>query len=411
MRLRSAAVLFSVGAVLVLSACTSTPSESGPPQDVKVGLLAPLTGSNADLGQQALHGAELAAVVVNPGGSAPLPIAGRGLPGLGGAKIKIVEADTRGDPDQSATQGINLANQRVAGIVSADSGKDAAGASERTERIGVPFIGAVASADFLTERGLEWFFRVAPTDSMFSQAGLDVLEQRGGGIVRRIGIVHANDAASTEAATAFQNVAPQANDAIVADIGFNQGSTADGIRPKLDQVGAASPQATIAVAERSDDARAVLTADQSDGQRSVSLTTGPGFTAQAIRQVTAASSASILHSTAWSLDFAARNPAASAVADLYQKRFKAPMTAVAAEAFTAIVTLAQAIDAAGSADPALVRTALLGLNVPGRDTIMPWGGIRFDQTGQNTLAAALVEQVTPTTAGVVFPPELAASKT
>jgi branched-chain amino acid transport system substrate-binding protein len=84
------------------------------------------------------------------------------------------------------------------------------------------------------------------------------------------------------------------------------------------------------------------------------------------------------------------------------------MTEAAAETFTATITLAQAINAAGSLDPQRVRTALLSLNVPGRDTIMPWGGIRFDQTGQNVQAAGLVERVTRDDARVVFPPELSA---
>jgi len=87
------------------------------------------------------------------------------------------------------------------------------------------------------------------------------------------------------------------------------------------------------------------------------------------------------------------------------------MTEPAAETFTAVLTLAQAVDSARSLDAQPIRTALLGLNVPGRDTIMPWGGIRFDQTGQNVQAAALVERITPDVAHVVFPQELAADNT
>jgi branched-chain amino acid transport system substrate-binding protein len=99
------------------------------------------------------------------------------------------------------------------------------------------------------------------------------------------------------------------------------------------------------------------------------------------------------------------------VASLYQRRFKAPMTEAAAETFTAVLTLAQAVDSARSLDAQAIRTAMLGLNVPGRDTIMPWGGIRFDQTGQNVQAAALVERITPNAARVVFPQELAGDNT
>jgi branched-chain amino acid transport system substrate-binding protein len=407
MRLRSTAVLLISTSALVLGACTSDSNGTGPQQqEVRIGLLAPLTGPGGTAGREAAHGAELAALVVNPREAAPVPLAGRGLPGLGGARIRIVQADTRGDPQQAVTQAINLASQqRVVGIIGADSGDGTAGASERTERIGVPFIGAVATADFLTERGLEWFFRMTPTDSIFAQAGLDVLQQNRSG-VHKLAILNAGDNASTEAATAFRRLAGQANDQVAAAANFASGSRPDQVAPSLDTVRSANPDAVIGVAASQNDARALLAADQS-GTSSVSLATGPGFTVQTIRQ--AASGANVLHSTAWSLDFASRNPAAKAIADLYLKRFKSPMTDVAAETFTATLALAQAVDAAGSVDHALVRTALLGLDVAGSDTIMPWGGIRFDQTGQNTLAAGLVEQVTPTAARVVFPPELTAN--
>jgi len=208
---------------------------------------------------------------------------------------------------------------------------------------------------------------------------------------------------------AFRRLAGQANDQVAAVADFASGSSPEQVLPSLSKVRGAKPDAVVGVATRQNDARALLAADQSGGARSVSLVIGPGFTPQAIRQ--AVSGADVLHSTAWSLDFAGRNPVAKAIANLYLQRFKSPMTDVAAETFTATLALAQAIDAARSVNPGLVRTALLGLDVPGSDTVMPWGGIRFDQTGQNTLAAGLVEQVTPTTAHVVFPPELTAGNT
>jgi branched-chain amino acid transport system substrate-binding protein len=116
----------------------------------------------------------------------------------------------------------------------------------------------------------------------------------------------------------------------------------------------------------------------------------------------------VLRSIGWSMELARRNPVAGQVTALYQRRFGTTMTETAARAFTATLTLAQAIDAAGSVNPRNMRAALVGLEVPGRDTIMPWNGIRFDVSGQNTQAAAVVERLSQAGARVVFPPELAA---
>jgi branched-chain amino acid transport system substrate-binding protein len=419
MRRLPAGRLIIAGSILALSACTSATHQPGAVSEVRIGLLGQFSDPGGGAGQEAARGAQLAAEIVNQTRSVPVPLAGAGLPGLGGAKIRIVQADTRGGLNQPATQATRLATQGVAGIVSVDSATSTALASERTERIGVPFMGAVATADFLTERGLDWFFRTTPTDTMLAQAGLGVLGQQQSA-ARRLGVVRANDDNSNEAVVALQGLAAQAGASVLppgsggspAGAGFKSGSGADQVRPAIDRVRGGHPDTMIAVAANPGDARTLLSADVSaGGQRPVLLAMGPGFNVQTIRQAIGTAGTGLLHTTAWSQDFASRNPAASAVANLYQRRFNTPMTEAAAETFTATMTLAQAIDAARSVDAQRVRTALLSLDVPGRDTIMPWGGIRFDQTGENTLAAGLVEQVTATSARVVFPRELAPANT
>jgi branched-chain amino acid transport system substrate-binding protein len=53
-----------------------------------------------------------------------------------------------------------------------------------------------------------------------------------------------------------------------------------------------------------------------------------------------------------------------------------------------------------------VRAALLNLDIPGRETIMPWSGVRFDASRQNAAANGVVEQRVGQTFRVVFPNEL-----
>jgi branched-chain amino acid transport system substrate-binding protein len=395
--------LIAVVGVLAFAGCTSSSSkQSAVAPEIRIGLLAPASAT----GTEAARGAQLAALVLNNRpGSASVPLAGAHLPGLRGAKVQIVQANSAGDPDTAVKEATRLVSERnVVGLISADTAVATAVASERTERIGVPFLGAVASADFLTERGLDWFFRVTPTDSMLAQASLAMLGQTSGTPVRRLSIVHPNDATSNEAATAIQGLAAQAGDEAASTGTFTSGTDA---HPTVAQARGTNPDAVIAVAAQPNDAGALLAAGAMTPEaRPVSLAVGDGFSLQTIRQ---AAQTKVLHSAGWSRDLADRNLSASAVTDLYRQRYKTPMTEAAAGTFTTTLTLAQAIAAAGSLDPQRVRTALLGLDVAGRDTIMPWGGIRLDQTGQNTLAAGLIEQVTRNSARVVFPRELAAN--
>jgi branched-chain amino acid transport system substrate-binding protein len=152
MRQTTARCLLVAGSVLALSACTTTTTTSNQPiavPEVRIGLLAPLSGPGRWTGQDAARGAELAALVVNQAQSLAMPLAtGAGLPGLGGAKIRIVQADSASNADKAVDQATRLvAAQHVAGLVSADAAAATAVASERTERIGVPFLSSVASAD------------------------------------------------------------------------------------------------------------------------------------------------------------------------------------------------------------------------------------------------------------------------
>jgi branched-chain amino acid transport system substrate-binding protein len=82
------------------------------------------------------------------------------------------------------------------------------------------------------------------------------------------------------------------------------------------------------------------------------------------------------------------------------------MTETAAGTFTAVLVLAQAIDNAGSTDPQGVRAALLNLDIPARETIMPWSGVRFDASRQNAAATGVIEQRVKQAFQVVFPGEL-----
>src|ERR1700741_5116246 len=70
-------------------------------QEIKIGVIYPLTGPAASTGAELKSALELAADIINNGakGVPGLPFAsGGGLPNLKGAKIKLVFADHQGNP-------------------------------------------------------------------------------------------------------------------------------------------------------------------------------------------------------------------------------------------------------------------------------------------------------------------------
>ncbi len=378
------------------------------PSQVRIGLLTSLSGPRAAAGRDALRGAQLAAEVVNQSSNVPLPLGpDAGLPGLGRATVRIESADTGGDPERGAIQAIRLiTGLRVMGLVAVDATQVTAVASERTERVGVPFVDSGAPATYLTARGMDWYFRTGPSDRMLGERLLSLLQQSGNGSARKLAIVHSRDAAGTDMSVALESLAGEGGYDVRADIALPAGAA--GAAGVVDQLREASPDAVIAAAAQPADSNALLNGFEAIGWRPpVTMAMGAGFAPQAVLGAIPPDSPGVLRTASWSAELAQRNPVARQVAGLYQRRFGAPMTETAARSFSATLVLAQAIDAAGSIDAGRVRASLLALDVPGRDTIMPWDGVRFDETGQNARAGAVIERLAQGRARVVFPLELA----
>jgi branched-chain amino acid transport system substrate-binding protein len=130
------------------------------------------------------------------------------------------------------------------------------------------------------------------------------------------------------------------------------------------------------------------------------------FSEPQVLQAAGTAGEGLYYGTAWSREIAGRSGIAKAIMERYEERFNEPMGETAAGTFTAVLVLAEAIDNAGSTDPQRVRAAMLNLDIPGRETIMPWSGVRFDSSRQNVAANGVVEQRVGQSFQVVFPHEL-----
>ena len=79
---------------------------------IKIGAVYPLTGNIASTGLDNRRGVDLAVDIINGKYSLDLPLSlEEGLPNLGGAKIQIVYADTKGDPKNGMSEAERLITQ------------------------------------------------------------------------------------------------------------------------------------------------------------------------------------------------------------------------------------------------------------------------------------------------------------
>ena len=417
---RSRLALLIVPALALATACTgggddsATPAASGD-QTLKIGLLTQLSGANKTAGSEARNGAKLAVDVVNGlNPSIPLPLASdAGLPNLGGAKVSLVVKDvTPGTQDVQKVAGEAVtdlvSNQSVDALIGAYDPEVTEAASQRSERFEVPFVNADSPATFLTDAGRDWFFRVGPTWRSAGQAFFSLLRQQGID-TGKIAVLYAQDKAGQDVVTTTTELVKEGGLDRTHPLktgGFDpSGSNA---AAALVSVRAYNPDTLLLYASPAS-VQPLLQAVAAGGWKpKAAMSFSLGYVTAQTFDAAAGAVDGLMRSTSWSIEAAQRNPAAQAVTGLYQRRFNSPMTEAAASAFTAVMTAAQAVNNAGTLDHQRVRSALLSLDIPGEQTIMPWAGIQFDETHQNTLAQALVEQYHNRAFSIVYPSDAAA---
>ena len=384
--------------VLALAVACSGGDDDSPAaasgQELKIGLLTPQSGPNAIAGREAAHGAQLAVDVINGlNPSIPLPLAAEaGLPNLGGAKVKLVLANADGaDPQVTAGTQVNklVSTDGVNAIVGAYDPQITEYASQRSERYEIPFVNGDSPATFLTDAGRDWFFRIGPSWRTSGESFFSLLREEKAR-TGKIAIFYADDKAGNDIVTTVKELATEGLSSEVRTFPFREDGS--NIPETVDKVKGFDPDAMfLYVTPATVPATlAGFAARQYKPDAAMAFSLGY-LTAGDFAKAPGAANG-LLRAVSWSTETAERNPAGRAISALYQRRWNSPMTEAAASSFTAVMTVAQAANNAGSVQNQRIRSALLSLNVPGEQTVMPWAGIQFDETHQNVLAQSLVEQ-------------------
>ena len=395
--------------LVVLAICARSAMAVDP---VKIGALYPLSGQAAKSGEDTLNGIRLAIDIINnrvPELSLPFA-AGEGLPRLGNAKIELIAADHQGSPEIGAAEAERLIVQRkVAALIGAFHSSVAATSSQVAERLGVPYISGESEATNLTNRGFKWFFRTTPTTHTQVKDFFQFLRDRNkdsSNPIRTFAVVNENTLWGKEFAQSVHSYAaefPEFKEVI--NITYQQG-TPD-VTSEVQRLIAAKPDVVM---HASYDAEAILFARTYKQYNFVPqgiMAIGAAFGSGAFRDALGQDSNYFLVRDHWSRDLGAKMPVVAQVAKMYRGRYGRDMDGTAARAFTAMMTLADAINRAGSTDPGKIRDALAATNLSADKLIMPWSGIKFDATGQNTLTSAIFLQLQNAEPKIVWPADKA----
>ena len=159
-------------------------------EDVKIALVAPLSGRWARQGQLKKMGAEMAIEEINSQG---------GIKALGGAKIVLREADA-GDSVEKAVSAAQrvLTREKISAGIGSWLSSFTLGVTEVAERLQVPWL-SLSYADSITERGFKYTFQTSPVSSLQAEQALDLvtdLAKKNNRPIKKAAIVGDNTAAT-----------------------------------------------------------------------------------------------------------------------------------------------------------------------------------------------------------------------
>lgn len=166
--------LLSIVLILVLTLVSSgcgnqqTSGSGGDSKDIKIGVLLPLTGALAKIGENNKNGYELAVKEINEKG---------GIKALGGAKLKLVYGDSQGKPDVGVSETERLIqNEKVALVTGAFQSNVTIPTTQVAERLQTVYLNPVAIADSITNRGFKYTFQINAKASWFARDQVNFLD-------------------------------------------------------------------------------------------------------------------------------------------------------------------------------------------------------------------------------------------
>jgi branched-chain amino acid transport system substrate-binding protein len=167
--------------IATLAAFLALPGAARAADTVKIGLMAPITGSWASEGQEMKKNLELLTAELNAKG------------GVDGKQVELVIEDDGGDPRTASLAAQRLTTKGVVAVI----GTYGSAVTEATQNIydeaSIVQVANGSTAVRLTEKKLKYFFRTCPRDDEQGKVGAATVKKSG---AKRVALLHDNSAYS-----------------------------------------------------------------------------------------------------------------------------------------------------------------------------------------------------------------------
>jgi branched-chain amino acid transport system substrate-binding protein len=391
--------------VSILSILIVSPTLFAAEKEIKIGVLYPLSGALATIGRDLQRAAEFTATELinnkNPSIDTLMSKWG-GIPNLGGAKIKLVFADHRGEPDRGADLAKRLIeDDKVVGLMGAYQSSVTKTVSAVAERYGVPMINDSSTSPDLTRRGFKWFWRTTPHDEYFDKDLFELLKGLTEGKVKGVKTVPKDQIKNLTYAcenTEWGSSVAKDLEKFAKEYGFNlvKGILYDSKAPDLTSeaqaVVAAKPDCMLFASYLSDSILMIRTLKGMKASPRLLWGQNAGFEMADFTKTLGADTNGVLTRTVFIAKIANVKKVAGQINELYKKKYGDNLTGATARSVVGVQTWAYVLNRAASTDRKAIQKACNEIDIPGYELVMPWDGIKFDATGQNIKGRGLIGQ-------------------
>ena len=363
--------------------------------DVKIGAIYPLSGNAANAGRSALAAVQLAVDIINNPHPdlATLPSVGPGgLSNLGGAKIVLIAADHQGNPAEGQSQTLRLITQeKVAAMLGVYQSNVAFTATATAERYGVPFIVGDSVAANITGRGFKWTFRTTPIASDFAANYMQFLAdmKQAGHKVDSVAIVNENTDYGTSVGGTVLAQAKAHGINVVAQIPYSANAT--DVTAQVLQLKSKNPDVVVFISYTADAILYMKTMKNLDYMPQMVIADDAGFSDPTFVPSVGNLAQGLMNRSTWAVG--EPGSVTYKINELFKAKTGRELDDTSARSMQAMLVLADAINRAGSTEPAKIQKALQETDLKPDQLIMGFRGVKFDQTGQNTLAATYLIQL------------------
>ncbi len=382
---------------------TEEPAEEPPEEEmagpINIGGIHPLTGGLAADGIQMDNAIQMAIDELNAAGGA-----------LGGVEFAYLGADSTGAAEVGQTEAERLIGEGAVALICCFQSAVTSNVAAIAERDGVPLVIDVAVADAILDQGHTYTFRLQPNATSMGVKGAQFLaelaENSGEEISSVVYLYEGTTGFGDSVRAAFVEEAANLGIEVLEEIGYAPFEVTD-LTTEMTRINSLEPDALVVTGYYNDGLLAARNAEEVGLDVKVVYGIAQGTYDQPQFVADAGDLAECFYDSNYHWD--ASDPAAQEVRDSFQELYGEEMRTSAVLAYQAMYVIADAIERAGSADPAAIRDALAETNYA--DHILPYSGsITFDDTGETEVASPVVMQVQDGQIVQVWPTDLAESE-